>query len=119
MDVVSVFVGVIYFGYESQLGVFLFDLRNYPSPELTRHHLCHVATETIDAFRRPEQQYVAHLLPSVGHRVKVVSCIVHIVYAIIQLHGFVPIVLVGPCVEAVVTGSLGGLFNVHAAHRVV
>ena len=81
-------------------------------PELGRHHLGHVATESVDALLGPELQDVGHLLPRVGHGVEVAYPAGIVVYAVIQLHRFVPVVLSRGIVEVVVACSLGGLFQI-------
>ena len=55
MQVVAVFAGIIYFGNENQVWVLLFDLRYGPTPEFHRHHLGHVASESIDVFSGPKE----------------------------------------------------------------
>ena len=111
-DIVAVFVGVINFGNEVNVRILLLHLRNSPSPELYGYHLCHVTAEAVDFLGSPEQQNVQHLLPSVGYRVEVSPTSVHVIYAIVQLHGFIPVVYARPCIETVVAGCLGRIFHV-------
>ena len=49
-DVVAVFVRVVYFGNKDEVRISSLDLGNDPSPELHGDHLCHVATESVNAF---------------------------------------------------------------------
>ena len=81
-------------------------------PEFGRHHLGHVATETVDALGCPEQQDVGHLLPCVRHGVEVPYASGIVVDTIVQLDRLVPVVLSGGVVEMVVARSLGRLLDI-------
>ena len=45
VDIVAVLVRIVYLGDEDYIRVLGLDLWYDPSPEVARHHLCHVATE--------------------------------------------------------------------------
>ena len=78
-------------------------------PEGSRHHLGHVATETVNALSRPIQQYLCHLIPCVGDRIKVAHAAGIVIHAVVQLHRLVPVVHAWCIVETVVTRGLGRL----------
>ena len=65
-QIVAVFAGVVHLTDEHDVFVFLLHDSRGVGPEFGRHHLSHVATESVDALLRPEQQDVRHLLPRVG-----------------------------------------------------
>ena len=64
--VVAVLCRVVDLADELQLGVGEPYFVGCPCPEGSRHHLCHVAAERIDALGCPEKQYRGHLVPRVG-----------------------------------------------------
>ena len=109
-----VFLRIIGFADENQVGFHLFELGNHVGPELDGHHFHHVAAEAIHVFAGPEHKDVAHLLPSVGHGFKVLFAAVGVVHAVVQLHGFKPIVDAGGFRKNVVAGGFGGRFGVLA-----
>ena len=76
-------------------------------PELGRHHLSHVATETVNAFLRPEHQNICHLEPSVRCGVEVAYTTGIVVNAIVQLYRLIPVVLSRRIVKVVIACSLG------------
>ena len=119
VNIVTVFIRIVHFGNKDNLREGSLDTRNNPSPEFARYHFGHVATETVDTFSGPVAQYVFHFLPGVRYRVKMSSGVMQVVHSIIQLDGFIPVVPVGPCVKAVVSGSLGRHFLVIPLFRII
>ena len=111
-DVVAVLAGVVDLADKHDMLVLLLHLAGGPSPEGGRHHLGHVAAEGVDALGSPEHQDVEHLLPCRGNRVKVAYTAGIVVYAVVQLHGLVPVVLAWSVVEAVVARGLGRLLSI-------
>ena len=83
IQVVVVFVGIVNFGDEKQVGVLGLDLGNGPFPKLYRYHLGHVATKTVNVFPSPEKQDVPHLFPGVGSRVEVTGTTILIIHSVI------------------------------------
>ena len=111
-DVITVFIWIIDFGNKDDGWELFFYLRNGPSPKLYRNHFGHVTTESVNLLRCPEQQNVEHFVPSIRYRVKVSPPSVHVINSVVQFHGFIPVVHVGPGIEPVVAGSAGRTFNV-------
>ena len=107
MDVVAIECGIIDLGNENELGIGRFHLRQRPFPELHRHHLRHVASESVHAFLSPECEYVSHLLPCVRRRVEVACSASAVVHSVVQFHGLVPVVDRRMRREHVVAGRLG------------
>ena len=120
IQVVAILVRIIHLSNEDDVGVFGLHNRDDPSPEVARHHLSHIATETVNALRSPEQEDVAHLFPSVGCRrtEDETFASAQIVSAVVQLDCLVPIVLTHPGREAVVARHLAGLLHV-VTHLIV
>ena len=112
VQVVAIFVGIIDFGDEEQMGILFFYLWDGPSPEFDGHHLRHVAAEAVYVFRGPKEEDVPHLFPRVGDRVEVAGATVLVVYAVVQFHCLVPIVNRRASIEAVVARSFGGIFMI-------
>ena len=56
---------------------------------------------------------------SVRFNIEEASGVMQVVHSIIQLDGFIPVVPVGPCVKAVVSGSLGRHFLVIPLFRII
>ena len=77
---------------------------NSPIPELNGNHLCHVATEAINSFSRPEQQDIQHFTPSIR---EMTSATILIIDTIIQLNGLIPIVYSRSRAKTIVSGHLG------------
>ena len=119
VDKVTILVRIIDFCYENDIRVFCFNLRNNPSPEIARHHFCHVAAETIYSFCCPKKEYVTHLYPCVGCRraEHQLACAL-IVHAIVELDSLVPVILANPWSKAVVSRHLGWIFYI-VTHFVV
>ena len=110
---------VIHLSNEDDVGVLLLHLWNDPSPEIARHHLCHIATETVDAHACPVQEDVAHLHPSVGGggaENQLTSSL--IVNAIVEFYCFIPVILTHPRGEAVVACHLCRHFHI-VTHLVI
>ena len=86
------------------------------TPEGCGHHLGHVATEAVDAFRCPKLQDGCHLMPSVWGRgiVGAASAGVAVVDTVVELHGLVPVGGAWAIIEMVVASSAGGLLAVGA-----
>ena len=66
MDIFSIAPGLIDLGNEQHVGVYGLHLRNGPLPEGDRDKFGHVATESVNAACRPEEEDVEHLLPCVA-----------------------------------------------------
>ena len=83
-------------------------------PKLYGHHLCHVASESVDTLCGPEQKYVRHLAPCARYRIEVVTSAIGIavINAVIQLHGFIPVVYSGVRIEMIIARGLGRRFFV-------
>ena len=112
VDVVAIFVGIIYFGNKLNLRILLLHLGNGVCPELAGHHLGHVAAEGIHALARPEEEDVGHLRPRVGGRVEVGMATAFVVKAVVEFDGFVPIVHTWCGGKLVVARGLGRIFLV-------
>ena len=108
-DVVAIFRRIINLTDELHLWIHELHLVGSPRPEGCGHHLRHVATERINTFLCPEQEYGGHLVPCVWNRVEMIrasSCIA-IVYAVVQFHRLIPVVLRWTVKESVVACCLG------------
>ena len=111
-QIVTILTRVIDLTDKQNLRISLFDFRCCPCPESGRHHLGHVATETINALGSPEQQDVEHFLPSRrddfrrkmerGGRLSGI-----VVDTVVQLHRLVPVVLPRSIAETIITCGLG------------
>ena len=108
-DISAIALGVIYLRNEEHVGVLLLDLCNRPCPECLRHHLRHIATEAINAFACPEEQYMQHLMPSVGNRVELLFAAVLVEDTIVEFNGLVPVIFGRVGGKAVVARSAGGV----------
>ena len=108
-QVVAILAGVIHLADKHALGIAVLHLIRGPMPEGSRHHLGHVATESVNALSRPEEQYLSHLIPCVGDRIKVAHAAGIVIHAVVQLHRLVPVVHARCIVETVVTRGLGRL----------
>ena len=81
-------------------------------PKGRRHHLCHVAAETVHAFGCPEEQDIDHLGPRRWDRVEMVAASSGVIDAIVELHGLIPVVDPWVRMEAVVARTAGRLLLV-------
>ena len=108
----AVLTGIVDLANEDNILIPLLDLLSGVCPELGRHHLCHVATEAVNALPCPEEQDVGHLLPRIGYGVEVAYAWGIVVDAVVQLHRLVPVVLPRGIVEVVVARSLGRLLQI-------
>ena len=81
-------------------------------PEGSRHHLSHVAAETIDTFRRPEEQDVSHLIPGIGDGAEMPHSTRIVIETVVELHRLIPVVHAWGIVEAVVTCGLSRFFEI-------
>ena len=70
-QIVAVLVRIIDLADELYVGIAELHLVGGPCPEGGGHHLGHVAAEGIHALLCPEEQYVGHLVPSVGNGIVV------------------------------------------------
>ena len=77
---------------EQDIWVFLLDLLNRPCPKLTRHHLRHVATETINLLTCPEEQDMQHLVPCIRDGIKLLFSSTLVEDTIVEFHGLIPVV---------------------------
>ena len=99
------------------------------SPKFRRHHLRHVAAEAVDAFLRPKEQDVGHLLPRVGHGGEVMASAtgIAIVDTVVELYRLIPIILARLGVKLVVASAFGRVLHIrllaigwlHGAHESV
>ena len=112
VDEAAIEVGVVYFGYEDDALMFRLDLAYGPCPKGAWHHLCHVATEAVDAACSPKAQDVEHLVPGGWYGVAVAAepgvlwvAAAEVVDAVVELDGFVPVVDGRGRGEAVVAGG--------------
>src|SRR5690554_1323234 len=110
---VSIGIGIIDLRHEQYIRKVLLDLGNYPTPEGEWHHLCHIASKSVYSLSSPKKENFSHLFPRVGDGVKMSYSPAHVIYSIIQLHRFIPIVSGGPVREAVVSGSLRGKLTIN------
>ena len=96
-NIVAVLCRIIDFSDECLVGVKELHLVCGPCPEGSRHHLRHVAAESINTLGSPEEQNIGHLVPSIRNRIEVFapSASIAVVDAIVQLYGFIPVVAVG------------------------
>ena len=108
----AVFEGIIHLAHEDDVLELLLHSLCGVGPEFSRHHLGHIATKTVDALLRPEQQDVRHLLPRVGDGIEMADTSGIVVYAVVQLHRLVPVVTPRGIVEVVVTRGFGGFFQI-------
>ena len=106
-QIATVLIGIIDLAHEDDVLELLLHLLRGVCPELGRHHLGHVAAETVDTLLRPEQQDVRHLEPGIGDGVEITEASGIVVDAIVQLHRLVPVVLPGGIVEVIIARSLG------------
>ena len=112
LQIVTIFERVIHLAHEDDvLKLLLHGLRGV-SPEFRRHHLRHVATETVHTLLRPEQQDGSHLQPRIRDGVEMSDAPGIVIHAVVQLHRLIPVVTARGIVEMVVTRSLGGLFQI-------
>ena len=113
MNVMAVFGWVIHLADELEVRVLLAYLRRGVSPELGRHHLRHVTTESVNMLPCPEEQDVSHFLPRGGYRGTLRKVIRGrgdtgiVIHAVVKLHRLIPVVTTGLAVELVITRSLG------------
>ena len=84
----------------------LLHLWDHPFPELHRHHLGHVATETIYSLLGPKAQDIQHFMPSIWNFLKMAHSAMHIIHAIIELHRLIPIILTGISIKVIVASDL-------------
>ena len=77
-------------------------------PECGRHHLSHIATESVNTHGCPIHQYIGHLAPCVGHWCEVLrtSTSIEIVNTIVEFDSLIPIVHTGRSIEMVISCSL-------------
>ena len=80
---------------------------NSPIPELNGNHLCHIATEAINSFSRPEQQDIQHFTPGIRYWREMTSATILIIDTIIQLNGLIPVVYSRSRAKTIVSGHLG------------
>ena len=67
--------------------------------------MCHIATKSVNAFQRPEAKYVKHLNPSVRNGVEM-ACIISVIYTIVKLNSFIPVIDRGKRRETIIASSL-------------
>ena len=119
VQVVAVLMRIVHFGDEQDVGMLRLHLWDDPSPEVARHHLSHVATESVHTLRCPEQQNVAHLQPCArSGRTEYQTVVALIVHAVVQFHRLIPVVLSHPLSEAVIARHLGRCLHI-VTHLVV
>ena len=127
LQVVAVQVGVVNLGQQERIVVGRLDRGVEVAPELDRHHLRHVVTESIHPFRGPVQRDVTELGPAVryifpgpefgvladrpvtrfiGQLFERIAAIGP--YAVVHLDGFIPVVERRLRCARAVTGPLGG-----------
>src|SRR6186713_1232542 len=92
LDVVPVFVWIVYLCDENNVAVYSGNLWNSPRPKFDGHHFGHVAAETIHLFCCPEQEYILHFYPCIRNWIKMFLPAVLNVNAIIKLYCFIPII---------------------------
>ena len=112
IQIITVLSRIIHLANENLIGIDVLHLICSPLPEGGRYHLGHIATEAIDTLLGPEQQDIRHLAPSVGDRIKMPYPTGIVVETIVQLHGFIPVVHARCIMEAIVSSSLGRLFQI-------
>ena len=100
---------VIDLGNKADAGVGRFDLSDSPLPECYRHHVRHVAAEPVNALVSPELQDVEHARPGRRNRVEVGAAVPR-VNAVVEFHGFIPVVAARRRTIAVVACCAGGIF---------
>ena len=103
LDVGGISLRIVNLGNKNNFGMLRLHLRDSPTPELNRNHLCHVATETVDALRCPVLKDVEHHLPGARYWIEVRSTIVKIIDTIVEFNGLIPIVTCGLSSKLVVT----------------
>ena len=111
--------GIVDLADELDVGIVLANLRDDPPPELYRYHEHHVATKCIDTFGSPVEQHVEHLLPRVRHGCEVPYATGIVVNAVVQFHGFIPIITARGIAKMVVASSLGRKLYVFACPRLI
>ena len=101
---------IIHFPNKSEMGEAALHPVGGISPECRGHHLRHVATEAIYALSGPKEHHVYHLEPCIGRGIEVFvhSTAPTIVYAIVELHGLIPIVFARTAIKLIVARGLGG-----------
>ena len=110
--IMAVFRRIINLADKNDVLEFLLDDRRGVRPELCRHHLSHVATETVNALLGPEKQNVRHLEPCIRNGVEMTDATCIVIDAIVQLDGLIPVVDIGRIVKMVITRCLCRLFKI-------
>ena len=111
MNIVTILIGIVDFCNELDV-IFCLNLSNGIMPKRNWHHFCHIAAESINTFTCPKQQNISHLLPSRRNGVKVLGSTSIIIYSVIKLYCFVPIVAIGPSVKNIVTSCFCRIFKI-------
>ena len=110
--IVAILSWVINLADKHDIRIAELDLISSPLPESCRHHLGHIATESVDALRGPEQQDISHLIPGVGNRIEVTNTTSIVVETIVKFNCLVPVVHTWGIMETIVTCRLGRLFDI-------
>ena len=88
---VAVQCHIIYLRYKYDMRITLFYIGYSPLPEFNRHHMGHIAAETVNTFLGPITQYIKHLKPCLGYRIEVLRTVT-VIYSVIQFHRFIPVI---------------------------
>ena len=107
LHIVAVLVRIIYLTYYNNVRILRFQYLRSIRPECSRHHLCHIAAETIYTLACPIKQDIRHLAPCIWHRLIMIASAsrITIIYTIVEFHGLIPVVAARTVVETVVSRS--------------
>ncbi len=86
------------------MGIVLLYSPNRPLPEFKRHHVSHIATETIYSFASPVHKYIKHFVPCIWYRMEM-TIAVKVIYPVIELYCVVPVTLPGESGKAIISCS--------------
>ena len=108
LHIVAVLVRIIYLTDYNNVRILRFQYLRSIRPECSRHHLCHIAAETIYTLACPIKQDIRHLAPCIWHRLIMIASAsrITIIHSIVEFHGLIPVVAARTVVKAVVTRCL-------------
>ena len=110
--IVAIFSRIIHLANKHNIRIAILNLICSPLPECSWHHLSHIATESVDTLRGPEQQDISHLIPCIWNRIKVTNSTSIIIKTIVEFNCLIPVVHAWSIVETIVTSGLGRLLNI-------
>ena len=111
MDITTIKIRIIDFCNKLNF-ILCFYFCNCMLPKVNRHHFRHITTKCIYSLGSPKKQYISHFLPSRRDGIEVLRSPTVIIYSIIKLDCFIPIVWTRPSMKHIITCCLSRMFYI-------